>query len=343
MRVGVLGINYKSSKLNIREILAKTAHVHVASEIDFSMGFSYVLLTTCNRTEIYFSSDDLSNTHTELLKVLRKDVNIPFEHFLYSYFGSECFMHLAKVTAGADSVIFGECEIQRQVKKAYVTACQTQKLPSCMHYMFQKALKISKDIRSQFSLPMKGASLESVVMNLYRAFFCHTASTTVLFIGNSEINRKIIAHVKGKGIDQIFLATRAPKVAESFCQKYHINLLQWQQLVSWPQFHMIVCGTNQKDFILHKNEVASYHEPARLIPTSLIIDLSMPRSVDPSIGLHPQISLFNIEEMNALIAQKQKVGSNDIFLIDQMIHTATKQYFESFAIKQHRIPSCVIS
>jgi glutamyl-tRNA reductase len=343
MRVGVIGINYKSSKLNIREVLAKTAHAQMPTAIDTSAGFSYVLLVTCNRTEIYFSSDDLSATHCELLKVLRKDIDIPFEHFLYSYFGAECFMHLAKVTAGVDSVIFGESEIQRQVKKAYEVACTSQKLPSCMHYMFQKALKIAKAVRSQFPMAMQGATLEAVVMDLYHAFFSKVVSTSVLFIGNSEINRKMITHMKAKGVDHICLATRAPQVAEAFCQKYQLRLLPWEHLSLWPQFHMVVCGTNQKDYLIHKRQALYFDEPARVIPTSLIIDLSMPRSVEPSLGLHPQISLFNIEEMNALITQKQKIKRQDASAIDTMILDMSKRYHASFALKQHRMSPCAIS
>lgn len=340
MRVGVLGINYKSSELKVREILAKTAQAHVASEYLSEHNFSYVLLSTCNRTEVYFSAEDLPSAHTELLNLLRTDIDFAFEHCLYSYFGSECFSHLAKVTAGFDSVIFGETEIQGQVKQAYERACLSQKLPSSMHFMFQKALKIGKNVRSRFCLPKTRASIEGVVHDLSNAFFLHEKKPSVLFIGNSEINRKVLMHLKSKGLDMITLATRAEEAALSLVQKQGVKLLPWSKLSSWTQFDMIIAGTNQKEFLLKKEEALSYAEPASLIPTSLIIDLSMPRSVDPELGKHPQISLFNIEEINAFVDQNQKMKLEDIHGLNDTISDAINRQLDCYNTKQKKAFSC---
>lgn len=343
MRVGVLGINYKSSALNVREILAKTAQAHVTSLSDRPHSFSYVLLSTCNRTEIYFSAEDLADAHTQLLNLLRTDVDFAFEHCLYSYFGSECFAHLAKVTAGFDSVIFGESEIQRQVKHAYESASFFQTLPACLHYMFQKALKIGKDMRSRFALPFARVSLEGVIFDLVKAFFLPPKSPSVLFIGNSEINRKVLFHLKSKGIDQIAMATRAPASARSLAEKYDMDLLPWQELSTWTEFDMIIAGSNQKDYLLKKEDAYSYAEPAALIPASLVIDLSMPRSVDPELGRHPQISLFNIEEINAFVDQKQRISRESICEMEEAMSLSTQKLFDLFVVKQKRCCPCVLS
>lgn len=341
MRVGVLGINYKSSELKVREILAKTAQAHVASEYLSEHNFSYVLLSTCNRTEIYFSAEDLASAHTELLNLLRTDVDFAFEHCLYSYFGSECFSHLAKVAAGYDSVIFGETEIQGQVKQAYERACQSQRLPSCMHFVFQKALKIGKNMRSRFHLPHLRASIEGTVHDLAGAFF-HAKKPSILFVGNSEINRKVLSHLKTKGLDNLSIATRAPAAALSTVQKYGVRLLPWHELFSWTQYDMIICGTNQKEFLLKKEEAVSYTEPVSLIPASLIIDLSMPRSVDPQLGKHPQISLFNIEEINAFVDQKQKIRMEDMEELNNAMNDSIHRQFICYNERQKKVGSCAL-
>src|SRR3984957_2397898 len=159
MRVGVIGINAKSSELSLREHLAKATVKLFGAEALDALQFGFLFLSTCHRTEIYFSSLDLAATHSVILQLLRQEIDLPFEHNLYSYFGDECFTHLAKVVAGLDSVILGEGEIQRQVKRAYETAQVYRKLPAPLHFLFQKSFKIAKELRSSDFFPRGALSL----------------------------------------------------------------------------------------------------------------------------------------------------------------------------------------
>ena len=120
----MLGINHKLADLKLRELLAKASQRRFGAGISTHGSHHFILLSTCNRTEIYFCSDDLAATHTYLLSILRNEVDEEFDQKLYSYFGRDCFHHLARVTAGLDSAIVAETEIQGQVKKAYEFAAQ---------------------------------------------------------------------------------------------------------------------------------------------------------------------------------------------------------------------------
>ena len=130
MRVGLIGMNYKLFDLEIREHFAKEAE----RLLERNLGFPLVLLSTCNRTEIYYSAEDLSEGHSAILSELKSGIGEFSDDNLYSYFGEQCFGHLAKVASGLDSVILGEAEIQRQVKEAYEKA---------LEYYF-KSLKIKQ-------------------------------------------------------------------------------------------------------------------------------------------------------------------------------------------------------
>src|SRR5262245_20986881 len=116
MKVGVVGINHKLADLKLREQLAKNCQKCFGSLRAVNEHHHFILLSTCNRTEIYFSSEDLTTTHTYLLSILRMEVEGEFDHKLYSYFGVDSFCHLTRVTLGLDSAIIGETEIQGQVK-----------------------------------------------------------------------------------------------------------------------------------------------------------------------------------------------------------------------------------
>ncbi len=124
MRIGVVGINHRLAGLELRDSLARICQKKFGSDRITHSNHSFILLSTCNRTEVYFCSDNLPESHSYLINALRGDVSEDFDQKLYSFFGSDCFLHLCRVTAGLDSAIVAETEIQGQVKTAYEKAAQ---------------------------------------------------------------------------------------------------------------------------------------------------------------------------------------------------------------------------
>ena len=122
--------------------------------------------------DLTFSSTDLgTSTHTYLLSILRTEVEEEFDHKLYSYFGVDCFSHLTRVTLGLDSAIIGETEIQGQVKLAYENTSDYHALPEALHFLFQKALGISKKLRSELQLGRGMPNLEHAILQTGKHLF----------------------------------------------------------------------------------------------------------------------------------------------------------------------------
>ncbi len=331
MHTGVIGINYKTSDLYLRELLAKACLRCFGLDKRDSIPFPCVLLTTCNRTEVYFSAPNLAEAHSVILQLLRLEIDCPFEHKLYSYFGIDCFMHLAKVTAGLDSVILAETEIQRQVKLAYENACLDFALPSCLHFMFQKCLKISKGIRTR--IPLLGrVSLENVIFQLGQWMFDDMSRCRILFVGNSEINRKILHFFRKKNLEQITLCTRAPQNAKEL----PCPVVDWMQLPFWHRYDLVICGTHQNDYLMTPEHIPEGKE----VFTQLICDLSVPRTVDPRLSHHPHIHLMNIEELGHLIEQKQDSRLKETLQSEEWIREAVDRQLFFFHQKEKKRLLC---
>lgn len=342
MHLGVLGINYKSSDLNLREVVAKACQrcfggQHLRYENKEAETFCFVLLSTCNRTEIYFSGKDLPTIHSELLSVLRQLVDDPFEHKVYSYFGADCFTHLALVTAGLDSVIIAETEIQRQVKTAYENASLYGTLSSEMHYLFQKCLKIGKEIRSSFPIPHGSPTLERMIFELSCHFFASIAGMKIFFIGNSEINRKILSYFLQKGAQAITLCTRALHSAEELLDA-KVDVVDWSKLATWKDYDLIISGTNQHDYLIGPKQIQFLHSQHEALKTKLIFDLSVPRTVDPVLKWHPYLNLLNIEELGKLIDKRQKGLLKEIENSKEKIRLRVEHQIKLFNQKQKRAP-----
>ncbi len=298
MRVGLIGINHKIADLRVREALAKACQRRFSPERALHINISFVLLSTCNRTEIYFCSEDLAETHSYILGILKQEISFPFEHLLYSYFQLECFLHLAKVTTGLDSAILIETEIQGQVRTAYEHACHYNSLSKELHFLFQKSLKVGKDVRSLLPFERGMPGLEDALFQIGSGIFSDFLNAHILFVGASLINLKILKFFQQKKVGNLSLCNRTPIQPEGI-----LHNLNWHDLKNWPQFEMIIFATKSPSYLIKPEDLQ-----VPLSKKCLLIDLSVPRNVDPRLAKMQEIVLLNIDQINShLKVRKQKL------------------------------------
>ncbi len=329
MRVGVVGINHKIAELALRELIAKACQKRFLAGNSSHGSQAFVLLSTCNRTEIYFSSEDLAITHSYILKVIRQEVQEPFEHRLYSYFGYECFAHLARVTSGMDSALIAETEIQGQVKTAYEKTASHTTIPSQLHFLFQKCLQMGKHIRSSMGLSSNMPSLEEAVYNAGKEKFPDLQSRKILFVGVSEVNAKILRFFKKKEIANITCCNRSQENLLTFTSEEGVTPLSWERLPFWPEYDIAIFGTKSPYYLANSKELCTLTGEKKLV-----LDLSVPRNVDPKVGLHPDITLLNIDQLNQAVDKHRRLKEDQIAFIGNSIREGVKRYIKSFWVRQ---------
>ena len=328
MSIGVIGVNFKTAPLELREALSLAcSYAFHPNSIGRKLE-NIVLLSTCNRAEIYFSANDLAEKHSEILSILRELVDVPFEQKLYSFFGPDCFLHLATVASGLDSAILAETEISEQVRRAYATSCRADCLDGAIHFFFQKSLKISKSIRTHFPLPRGLASLESMLLELC----LNSGLNKILLVGNSQINRQIINVFQRKEKFSLTLCTRSLEGAEEFARERNITLASWEALACWQRWDIVICATHDLGYLIKECVSEKPH---------LLIDLSVPRVIDPTLASHPHIRLLNMEEIATLVDGKrrhllEKIDDSKGHL-QQAVHSCLTSYYQ----KLSRKPTCI--
>lgn len=333
MRIGILGANFKSSPLGIREKLAWASQRRFSCLSREAAELSCVVLSTCNRIELYFSAEDLAEAHSVILGILKEEIELPFEHHLYAYFGIDCFLHLAEVTAGLDSAIVAETDIQRQVKQAYETRGQSYSLASCIHYLFQKSLHLGKHVRSHCLLTSRGVTLPQLLFDLGGEVLSEIHNVPILLIGYSEINRQVISFLKYKGCRQLTLCSRSAREASEFSLKEGIRFLPWKEKESWVQFPWVIVGSNAPGYLIRS-------KPGEM-QTQLICDLSMPRAVDPHLSENPQIVMYDMEALVNRIALHQKTNQEEFTLAKNTLSEKVSFYEQSFFMKKMESRVCV--
>lgn len=320
MRVGIVGINHKLADLKLRERLAKACQKRFGPFQAVHGDHHFILLSTCNRTEVYFSSNDLAATHSYLLSILRTDVEEEFDHKLYSYFGTDCFSHLTRVTSGLDSAIIAETEIQGQVKTAYEGATEFHSLPKDLHFLFQKALGIAKRIRSELQLGRGMPNLEHAILQTGKQLFPYCEQTRVLFVGASEINQKILKFLKTKNFAHLTLCNRSDKHGRTLAKGYGVHYLAWDDLKNWSCYDWIIVGTKSPDYLIKREDI-----DRELDSQKLMIDLCVPRNVEPKVGQLAGMALLNIDQINRLLKMRHRCMTHALAEAEQRITQATTQ------------------
>jgi glutamyl-tRNA reductase len=328
MRVGVVGINHKLADLKLREQLAKICQKWFSVLHAVHGNHYFVLLSTCNRTEIYFSSNDLTETHTYLLSVFRVEVEEEFDHKLYSYFGVDCFSHLTRVTLGLDSAIIAETEIQGQVKLAYEKTSDYHSLPGDMHFLFQKALGISKKLRSELQLGRGMPNLEHAILQTGKHVFQNPEETRLLFVGTSEINQKILAFLKNKNFQNITLCNRSNDQASKLAVEHATKHLEWSKLSQWVEYDWVIFGTKSPEHLIKHQEI--HHSN---ISKKLIMDLCVPRNVDPKLGQDSRITLLNIDQINRLLKIRYRRMNHLLAQAEERVVQATNEHTSRYIAK----------
>lgn len=290
LRVGVIGMNFKTADLPLRETMARGAQ-KLEGEKGLFFQYPTVLLSTCNRTEIYFHAEDLAQAHSDLLSLLRDSTDESFDHRLYSYFGIDCFAHLCRVASGLDSAILAETEIQRQVKVAYAKS-SSYFLPGSLHYIFQKALKVGKSVRNQLELEKGAPTLHSALWQISESILGNLSAKRILLVGYSEINRGFASFLLHKGIKTLSFITKNPS---SVCFD-PASIYGREELERWREYDLIVCASKSDHYLIEGSSEKEH----------LIFDLSVPRTVDPKVGNSLSVQLFNIEQVNQRIEQQRR-------------------------------------
>lgn len=311
MQVGLIGINHKLADLKLREILAKACDKRFSS-IPYS-DFQHILLSTCNRTEIYFSSSDLAETHIKILQILRQEVSESFDKQLYSFFGLDCFIHLSKVTAGLDSACIAETEIQGQVKNTYEKNRIENKLCFDLHYLFQKSLAIGKQVRSSLNIPQGLPDFEDALFEIAASHVPDIRLSNILFVGASTINKKIVSFLEKKNLSKLSLYSRSK-------QKWGIKTEN--NLENWVDYDIVIFGSNGQNYIISS---APKNAP------KLIFDLSVPRNVDPILSLCT--TLYNIDDVQSDLCIKRQNLYTLLAEGSELIHELTRRHLDLFQQK----------
>jgi glutamyl-tRNA reductase len=308
-----LGVSHKTAPLALRERLALPegrAAAVLAELTEHRAIQEAVAISTCNRTELHLVTGDPVAAETEALATLARQAEIrPTELFgrLYALRGREAVAHLFAVAAGLDSMIVGEAEIQGQVKRAYELALVEGATGPVSNRLFRSALAAGKRVRTETEIGRSRVSVSSVAVELAGGLLGELESRRVVVIGAGENGELTARALRERGVHTVFVANRRYDRAIGLAQRFGGAAVRFDDLpAELERADIVVSSTASPHQIVGHDalaEVAATREGRPLV----LIDIAVPRDIDPAVRDLPGIALFDMDDLQRTAARNRSV------------------------------------
>ncbi len=307
MHLLLLGVSHKTAPVDLRERLDMSSR-----GIDTALGAlarhaghaESVVLSTCNRAELYVACEDPSVARRELLAFLSEFNEVSADAItphVYDRLDAEAVRHLFRVAAGLDSLVVGEPQILGQVKDAYSAASGLHCSGPLLNKLFHSSFNVGKRVRTETALGEGAVSVSFAAVQLAKKIFGHLKGRRVLVIGAGEMGKLTAMHLKTQGIERITITSRTLANAQALADEIGGAAVPWDQLVpALGQADIAITSTGSHLPILNKAKLATVAGSHRKEPLFLV-DIAVPRDVDPDAGDLEQVFLYNIDDLQAIV------------------------------------------
>jgi glutamyl-tRNA reductase len=328
MTINVLGVNHKSAPIDIREKLAfdKNSIPRALDGIKNIEGVNeVVLISTCNRTEIYTEND---SDNSKIIKWLNSHQNETqdCEPFMYSYYEEKAIKHLFNVASGVDSMVIGENEILGQVKDAFKIADQNNCIKSSLKKLFEFSFSVAKQVRTKTDIGSNPVSFMFTSITLIKKIFDNISSKKALVVGSGYMIQLAIKYLQSNNVRDITLTNRNSDKGLKIAKDNECNYSKLQYLPNIIASHdIIISCTSSTIPIIGKGMMESSINNINAKPF-VIIDLGVPRDVEPEISDLENVYLYSIDDLGKVIKNNYKIREQAVAEAEKIIDYKIKDF-----------------
>lgn len=312
MTLILVGTNHKYSPIELRERISFSK-----KRINDALNFlkqnrvlkGAVILSTCNRLEIYASTIYPDQAEEEIISFLSRYQEIGKDRispYLYIYKGKEAARHLFQVTSGLDSQILGEAQILGQVKSLYEEACRAGFTDKILTRIFNSAISFARKIHRSTKVREGKVSIGSVAIDFIKRKVGTLANKNILIIGVGKVTELVLKYLKKEEPNVIFVSNRTFEKAQELAGQIGARAVRFDQLKDYlPQADVVITATASPHFVLKKETVRQTidYKPLTINHKLLILDLALPRDVEPQVRKIEGVELFCLEDLDAVIKE----------------------------------------
>ena len=339
MNVVVIGLSHHSAPVELRERFA-FAESRIPAELkslrESGIAGEAVILSTCNRVEIYAATPlDPVQAFAALKQFLASRGGTPagtdpieLGEEIYTLSEPHSLHHLFKVASGLDSMVLGETEILGQLKTAYALAQQHKHTGAKLNKAFQRAFNVAKHIRTETNIQRGSVSVASVAVELAVKIFSSLAERDVLVIGAGDMSEKVARALLSRGAKSIIVASRSHDRAQVLAQEFGGRAVHFDDwAVEFEKIDIVISSTSAPHHILDRAKLEPLMKARKNRPL-LLVDIAVPRDIDPAVNFLENVYLYNIDDLQAIAEDYLKQRKEEIVRCEQIIAEKVKPLLE---------------
>lgn len=331
MNLFCVGISHHTANVETRERFTAGAEVDCVLR-DSAGCVEALLLTTCNRVEVYGAATDDVPT----AKVARclasgvESVSIGEAPEFYRHEGRNCVQHLFRVASGLDSMVVGETEIFGQTKKAYEAARASGSAGPWLHRLFQRAFRVAKQVRTHTDIARGSTSVGSVAVDLAAKIFGDLSTCKVLVLGAGEASERTARALISRGVVDLRVSNRSDDRLVNLVSSVNARPVpfdQWHQ--QFRDIDILLTSTSSEAALLTRDNLAPYLAD-RLDRPLFIIDIAVPRDVDPAVNELAGVYLYDIDSLKSIAEQSLALRRQQVAAAEEIIAEHVGDFVERF-------------
>ncbi|MDK2841559.1 MAG: glutamyl-tRNA reductase [Anaerophaga sp.] len=329
--IGIIGLSHKSAPLEVREQYAfDKEDVGRLSEciLAGSQVEEILILSTCNRTELYFSSH-----HQNQDRVIEHIENCLQEYavsgttnktYFYYLFDRDAVIHLFRLISGLESMVVGEYQIVSQIKDTVNAAREQGSIGKILNRLFIKALEVGKKVRSQTGISRGAFSVSYAAVEKCREHFSDLEKRKILLVGAGETGELVVKNLHKRGCRFISIANRTFEKAQQLAARFHADIVPFNDLGEAIAAAEIVITSVSGEHLIN-NSLIEEHQPDHKV---MMIDLGVPRNIDPEVSGIKNVRLLNIDDLQKVVLQNEEKKKSYFEKAEKIINEKVSEFEE---------------
>ncbi|HZT60626.1 MAG TPA: glutamyl-tRNA reductase [Pyrinomonadaceae bacterium] len=334
MSIVLVGLNHKTAPVEVRERLAFTDQACAESLralVDGDVVREGLIVSTCNRVEILTAAAGKKGAEAaeRLSDFLSSARSIPVESFnghLYTHADDAAVRHVFRVASSLDSLVVGEPQVLGQVRHAYSIAVEAGTAGRVLHKLVHHALHVAKRVRSETGIAANAVSVSFTAVELGRKIFGSLKGATVLLVGAGEMAELAAQHLAGAGASRILVANRTYTTAQELAVKFGGEAVEFSALEeTLAEADIVICSTGAQQYVITP-EMAERARHSRRNRPAFFIDISVPRNVDPAVAKLPNLFVFDVDDLEAVVASNMREREREAERAELIVESEVSQF-----------------
>jgi len=340
MSIVLVGVNHKTAPIEVRELLAFSDEAcadGLRRLVDGEIVREGLIVSTCNRVEVLSATtvEQLESGTERITEFLDSNPGLPqgfLNQHIYSHRDEEAVRHLFRVASSLDSMVVGEPQVLGQVRHAYSLAVEAGTAGRVLNRLVHHTFRVAKRVRTETGIAANAVSISYMAVELGKKIFDSLKGHTILLIGAGEMAELSARHLLNAGASRLLITNRTEEAANRLASEFGSTAVPFAELeTTLAEADVVICSTASPTYVVTEEIIRRSRERRRNRPMCLI-DISVPRNIDPNCGNVPNVFVFDIDDLESVITSNIREREREAERAELIVQSEVMQFQQSLRL-----------